>query len=203
MLNQLRENVTPLKNALARPIAMTGMSPNLFTLTAIPLAAGAAMLLYYGYPKPALALAIPSALVDFVDGPVARLQNKVTPFGNLLEAVVDRIVEAVLLVSLALKFPLAAGAALGASMVVSYIKARTALVVVADNREWPGWGDRSDRVVLILVAMLMLALQQPRLAELALWLVATASLVGVAQRILYARRLIQESELLPYLQEQG
>lgn len=201
MLNQLRETVTPLKNALARPIAASGMSPNLFTLLAVPLAVGAGMLLYRGAWGPALALAIPAALVDFVDGPVARLQNRATPFGNLLEAVVDRIVDASLLVGLATRFPLAASAALACSMVVSYVKARTALVVICDNREWPGWGDRSDRVVLLLLSLLMMALGLPRAAEGLLWVMASAALVGLVQRLRYARALVEQSELLPYLRQ--
>lgn len=201
MLNQLRESVTPLKNALARPIARTGLHPNLFTLLALPLATGAAWLLYRGHLWPALVLGIAGALVDFVDGPVARLQNKATPFGNLLEAVVDKLVDAILLTGLATRFPLAACVALACSMVTSYVKARTALVVVCDNREWPGWGDRSDRVVLMLVSVLLLALGWPRAAEGALWMVASAALVGIAQRLLYAKKLVEESELLPYLRE--
>lgn len=203
VLNQLRETVTPLKNALARPIAATGLSPNLFTLSALPLAAAAGLLVHHGHPGFALAAGIPSALVDFVDGPVARLQNRVTPFGNLLETVVDRCVDACLLVGLATRFPLAASTAMATSMIISYIKPRTALVVISDNREWPGWGDRSDRIVLILISILMLALELPRGAELCLWLVATASLVGIVQRLRYARRLIDESELLPYLKSDG
>lgn len=201
MLNQLRESVTPLKNALAKPIAATGMSPNLFTLLALPLALGASLLLYRGAWGLALALAIPAALVDFVDGPVARLQNRATPFGNLLEAVVDRIVDAALLVGLATRFPLAASCALACSMVVSYVKARTALVVVCDNREWPGWGDRSDRVVLVLLSILSMALGLAAAAEGMLWLMASASLVGLVQRLRYARALVERSDLLPYLRQ--
>ncbi|GMU57506.1 MAG: phosphatidylglycerophosphate synthase [Candidatus Xenobia bacterium] len=203
MLNQLRQTVMPVKMGLARPIAATGIPPNLLTLLAVPLSLGAAGLILQGQPGWAFALALPSVLVDFVDGPVAKLQGRVTPYGNLLESVVDRVVEAALLAGLASVFPLAAASALGCSTVVSYVKARTGLVIVSDNREWPGWGDRSDRVVLVLLSLLLLALGWRECAQLALWTVASLSAVGAVQRLIYARSLIQTGELLPYLRQDG
>lgn len=205
MLSLLRQKVQPLREALARPIAATGVDPNLVTLLGVPLAVAAGALAAAEQPALALMVAVPTALVDFLDGPVARLSGRTTVFGNLLDAVVDRVVEAALLAGLSFRFPLAACLALGFSMVVSYVKARTGLVVVTDNREWPGFGDRADRMVLILISLLMLALGAPRLAELMLWLVASFSLVGLFQRLAYARALIGEAErngtLLPYLKE--
>lgn len=201
MLNQLRQTVMPVKLALARPIAATGIPPNLLTLLAVPLSVGAAGLILQGQPGWAFALALPSVLVDFVDGPVATLQGRVTPYGNLLESVVDRVVEAALLAGLASVFPLAAASALGCSTVVSYVKARTGLVIVSDNREWPGWGDRSDRVVLVLLSLLLLALGWRESAELVLWLVASLSAVGAVQRLAYAHKLVETGELLPYLRQ--
>ncbi len=203
MLNQLRQTVMPVKLAMARPIAATGIPPNLLTLLAVPLSVGAAGLVLQGQPGWAFALALPSVLVDFVDGPVATLQGRVTPYGNLLESVVDRVVEAALLVGLASVFPLAAASALGCSTVVSYVKARTGLVIVSDNREWPGWGDRSDRVVLVLLSLLLLSLGWRDSAELALWLVASLSTVGAVQRLAYAHKLVETGELLPYLRQDG
>ncbi|MCE7870258.1 CDP-alcohol phosphatidyltransferase family protein [bacterium CPR1] len=201
MLNQLRQAVMPVKMGLARPIAATGIPPNLLTLSAVPLSLGAAGLILHGQPGWALALALPAVLVDFVDGPVATLQGRVTPFGNLLESVVDRVVDAALLAGLAGLFPLAAASALGCSSLVSYVKARTGLVIVSDNHDWPGWGDRSERVALVLVSILLLALGWSQSAELALWLMATVSLVGAVQRLIYARSLVQTGKLLPYLRQ--
>lgn len=207
VLSSLRSAVVPLKQALARPLAALGLPPNLLTLAAIPLALGAAWLVALDRPLVGLLLAVPASLVDFIDGEVARLQGRSSAFGNLLEAIVDRVVEGLLLASLVPFFPLAAAASLGLGFLVSYVKARTGLVVAADNRDWPGWGDHSDRILLALVAILLwglgLRLGGVFAAEGALWLLAALSLVGVLQRLRYSRELIREAErsgdLLAYL----
>ncbi len=203
MLSRLRARTEPLAEALARPIVATGLNPNLLTVLGVPLSVTVGVLFAGGHPGLAVLLALPTALVDFVDGAVARLSRRTSSFGNLLDAVVDRVVEAALLVGMAPRFPMAACMAMGGCLIVSYIKARTGLVVVTDNRDWPGFADRTDRVVLIFLAMLMVALGSPALGELMLWLVASISLVGIVQRVLYARKLIDEAELLPYLQDQS
>ena len=151
--------------------------------------------------------AFTAVTVDFVDGEVARLQERASPFGNYLDAVVDRCVEVVLLVALAPRHPLAAASALGLGLLVSYVKARVSLVVLADNHDWPGIGDRADRVVFMLMAIAFLSLPWGvagrLLSEWALWAGAAVSAVGIVQRFLHARTLVANAQrsdtLLPYL----
>lgn len=193
MLGHLRAAVAPLKRMLATPLARSGVHPDVVTLSAIPLALAAAWLVLEGRPLAALIPALPAVLLDFVDGEVARLQGRVTPFGDLLEAVVDRVVEGILLTALAVEFPLAAAGAMGLSILVSYVKARTGLVVPCDNRDWPGWGDHSDRVLLILAALLARGCWGPTAAEAVLWALASTALVGALGRLRHARRLIDEA----------
>lgn len=191
MLGHLRSTVAPLKRMLATPLARAGLHPNAVTLAAIPLALAAAWLVLEGRPLLALLPAVPAVLLDFVDGEVARLQGRVSPFGDLLEAVVDRVVEGLLLAALAVEFPLAAAGALGLSVLVSYIKARTGLVVPCDNSDWPGWGDHSDRVLLILAALVARGCWGAPAAEAVLWTLVATALVGALGRLRYARRLIE------------
>ncbi|MEW6283369.1 MAG: CDP-alcohol phosphatidyltransferase family protein, partial [Candidatus Eremiobacterota bacterium] len=174
-----------MKRWLALPLARTGISPHAVSLMGVPLAAVSAWLVAREHGAWAFAAAVPAVLMDFLDGEVARLQGRETPFGNYFEAVVDRMVEGVLLVGLACRYPAAACAALVASFLVSYTKARAGLVVVCDNRDWPGLGDRSDRVVLLLLAVLF---SGGRAGEAFLWLLASMALVGLLQRLRYARR---------------
>ena len=125
---------------------------------------------------------------------MARASGQVSDYGNHLEAVVDRYVEAALLAGLSAHFPVLATAALGFSMLVSYIKARVALVIASDNSDWPGVGDRADRMVLLLLALLFLACGMPQPSVLSLVALTVIAAVGSAQRLKHSKLLIERAE---------
>lgn len=202
----LRKAASLPRRWVAAPLARTGVSPQALTLASVPLAAGSGALILTGrHAAGALILGALALLMDFVDGEVARLQGRTTPFGNLLDAVVDRVVEALLLSALARGCPVAACSALGASLLASYIKARVGLVIVADNRDWPGVGDRADRALLLLVAIGVGGWSLLARAWL-LWGLALMAAIGCVQRLTFARALVtraeQDNGLLPYLRRQ-
>lgn len=179
---------------VAKPFVAAGISPNAITLAAIPLSTLAALATVWGYFFLAFWLALPSVLLDFLDGAVARASGQESDYGNHLEAVVDRYVEAALLAGLAYHFPVLATGALGLSMLVSYIKARVGLVISSDNSDWPGVGDRADRVLLLLVSILFLAYGH-RIWSLATLLLLTAvAAVGCVQRMKHSKFLIEQAE---------
>lgn len=189
MISQLREPTRPLRVALAKPLVWLGIHPNWITLAAIPLSSLAAFALWKGSGPWALLLALLAAAMDFLDGEVARLQARETDFGNYLEALVDRWVDGVLLFGFLHTFPLPAALAMVLSNLVSYSKARLGLVIPTDNRDWPGWGDRSDRMILLLAAV---ALGPASLgSHLLLWALVVVSLVGCLQRVRYAHAQIE------------
>lgn len=193
MISQLREPTRPLRVALAKPLVRMGVHPNWITLTAIPLSTGAAVLLAQGFCKWALFLALAAAAMDFLDGEVARLQGRTSAFGNYLEALVDRWVDGVLLLGFLPTHPLAAGLGIILGSLVSYTKARLGLVMPTDNSDWPGIGDRSDRLVLLLCAV-GLGTSSVWSGWL-LWALVAVSLVGCWQRVQHARRQIEQAGL--------
>ncbi len=189
MISQLREPIRPLRAALAKPLVMLGVHPNWVTLAAIPLSAMAAWFTYKGCVAWALFFTFLAAAMDFLDGEVARLQGRETDFGNYLEALVDRWVDGVLLLGFWSEHALAAGLGIILSNLVSYSKARLGLVIPTDNRDWPGLGDRSDRLILLLLAVALGT--HHRWCGPLLWLLVAISLIGCCQRALHARRLIE------------
>ena len=193
MISQLREPTRPLRVALARPLVRLGVHPNWITLAAIPLSTAAAWVLSQGNGRWALFLALLAAAMDFLDGEVARLQNRPTAFGNYLEALVDRWVDGVLLLGFLPFYALPAGLAIILSSLVSYTKARLGLVMATDNRDWPGWGDRPDRMILIFCAMGVGP--QSGWSHWLLWILVFVSLVGCLQRTQHARRQIEQAGL--------
>ena len=193
MISQLREPTRPLRVALAQPLVRLGVHPNWITLAAIPLSTAAALVLARGCGKWALFLALAAAAMDFLDGEVARQQGRATAFGNYLEALVDRWVDGVLLLGFLPTFPLAAGLGIILSSLVSYSKARLGLVIATDNSDWPGVGDRSDRMLLLLCAVGL----GPASAwsGMLLWVLVVISLIGCLQRVQHARRQIEQAGL--------
>ena len=194
MLSSLRQSLRPLGRIVAKPFVMLGVSPNLITLAAIPLSSLSAVFTAQGCFVGGFALAVPALFLDFLDGAVARASGRETPFGNHLEAVVDRYVEGALLVGLSVHFPLLATSALTFSVLVSYIKARVGLVVLSDNRDWPGVGDRADRVTVVLITLLCLAYDKPALAQASLVFLTLVAAIGSVQRILHSKRLIEQAQ---------
>ena len=90
------------------------------------------------------------------------------------------------------------GLALLGTCLTSFAKARCALVVVMDNRDWPGLGDHADRAVILLFAYLLV----PQGVQWPLWLLVVATWTCCAGRMKRALELIEkgkEDNLLPYL----
>jgi phosphatidylglycerophosphate synthase len=189
MLAAQRAKFEGLKNLAARPFVWLGVPPLAITVSAIPLCLLAGLSWRLHQPRLSLALAISASLTDFVDGAVARATGRHSRLGDYLEAVIDRVVELLLLCLMASTCGPSAAVALGCCMLTSYCKPRLALVIPIDNSDWPGLGDHADRMVLIEVAW-ALALYAPAFASWALWSLAALAAVGAYQRIRYAARLI-------------
>ena len=209
MLGQLRSKIAPLELALAKPFAMLGLSPNAISLLGIPVALIAA---YFIISEQFLLAAIFAAIapfIDLVDGSVAKLTNKKTYFGNYLETMIDKYVEFILFAACVFLYPIAAVLALGFSLIESYAKPRVALVIIADNRDWPAIGEHADRLLILIAALLITAFYPIvygyAVLEIALYLIAAMTLLGGIQRILFARGLIEEAKrkgnILPYLKK--
>ncbi len=144
-------------------------------------------------PLAAALIGAAASLTDFVDGAVARYQQRQSAWGNYLEAIVDRLVELILLLTLAPDLGPVVAWAIAASMFISYCKPRVALVVPADNHDWPGCGDHADRMVILLVSM-ALCQTSFSLGKIGIALLSAISLLGSAQRLHYAYRLIAAHE---------
>jgi len=207
MLGQLRSAVKSFCLLLARPLAVV-FTPNQVTLLAIPFALGALYFVIQREWHLALVFALLSGLMDLLDGSVAQIRNQKSPFGNYLDAMVDKIQEVILYAGFAVFYPIPTFLAVSSSLLVSYAKPRAALVIEMDNHDWPAAGERVDRMLVLGVGLLA----APFLPVLLLdqfWNsllvgISVMCLIGLIQRMLYARKLIHDGEkngkLLTYLQ---
>lgn len=207
MIGQIRNKVKNLSLFLAKPFAFFKIHPNIVSLLGIPFALAAAYFVLQGDYAFALLFSVLAVTMDMIDGSVAKLLDKISNFGNYFETMIDKLVEVILIAPFALLYPFPAFLAISFSLIVSYAKPRVALVIITDNRDWPAIGEHGDRL-LIFLAGLAISIFYPLLygyavMEIILYLIAVVTLIGLVQRILYAKKLISEAEqngtLLPYL----
>lgn len=193
MLGRARRHFEPAKASLGRLLGRWGLNPTWITVSGLGLALVASFLYHHQGPLAGALMGTLASLTDFVDGAVARYQNRQSAWGNYLEALVDRLVELTLLLTLIPDLGSIVAWALAASLFVSYCKPRVALVIPADNHDWPGIGDHSDRMVVLLLAMAACQWSL-RLGQLGIALLTFMSAVGAVQRIRYAYGLIATAE---------
>lgn len=132
-------------------------------------------------------------LLDVLDGAVARVLGRGSPWGSVLDATCDRIADGALFAGLVWwcfvvvadrVLAVAALLCLVSAQVVSYIKARAAASgLVADG----GMAERAERYIITLVGAGLSGLGVPYALDIALWSLAALQLVTVAQRMLAVR----------------
>lgn len=161
-------------DAIGRRVGALGVTPNMITLAGVAGSAAAAWLIVEERLLVAGAVFLAFSALDFVDGAVARATGRATPFGAVLDAVMDRVGEALVLGACVWYFAergemvqaAFAYAAIFGSIAVSYVRARGEAQGVA-TRE--GLFRRQERVVLLGVGLLAngLTIVVPILAVLA------------------------------------
>jgi CDP-diacylglycerol--glycerol-3-phosphate 3-phosphatidyltransferase len=176
-------------------LARTRVTPNALTTSGVLLCAAASVLVYFEdrneifFFWTGATVFVIGSLLDILDGALARVSGKGTPFGAFLDSTTDRISEGFMLGAIALVFARhheiwavgAAFAAVAGSFLVSYTRARAeALGLKGDV----GIGSRAERVVVITAG---LVLGPWGLLPWAIAFLAATAWFTVGQRILSVR----------------
>ena len=173
--------------ALVRPLHRVGVPPDLLTIMGLVTTLGAAGLLAFGYQRIAGVVIIPASLFDALDGALARLGGRDTPYGAFLDSTLDRWAEIALYLGL-LYWYTQRGAKLeivliyltiAGSLMVSYTRARAEGLGIECKI---GLFTRTERI-LTLIAGLLLQLMPWALGILALFTNLTA-----VQRLWHVRQ---------------
>ena len=177
---------------ITRFIGWSGVSPNIVTIAGFSLTVVDSVLLATGHVQAAGLLLILAAVLDAIDGSLARLQNRVTRFGAFLDSTIDRLSEAVLFLGILAYYVNRGQAdleiilvfvALVGSLMVSYTKARGEATGVAVKG---GLLTRFERMVILIVAMVFNELSA------ALWILAVLTNLTALQRIWLVWRATRE-----------
>ncbi|MDE3108800.1 MAG: CDP-alcohol phosphatidyltransferase family protein [Acidobacteriota bacterium] len=184
LTRNIRSYVSWPIEGLARLLASTGIPPNVITWSALAANLCAGVLFAEGRFPAGGGMVIVAALCDLLDGPVARLQNRVSLFGGFLDSILDRYADFLLFLGLLVyyveqnrfRYAVLAGAAMAGAVMISYAKARAASLVPESD---VGFWDRPERLVLIILAALANRM------GLALWILAIGPNITVVHRIVH------------------
>jgi phosphatidylglycerophosphate synthase len=180
-------------DALARALVRAGVTPNGLSYAALALGLVAALLFYLDRGWWALAVLLLSGLIDAVDGRVARLGAGSTPWGGVLDLTFDRIVEAAVLLGIALPHPDWHQPALVLAA-TWYVNLCVFLAIGAASERHgekvilypPGLLERTEALIFALIVVVA-----PRFAPAAGYIYAALELVTAAQRFRYGRRALE------------
>lgn len=182
-------------NHVTQPIvsllAKTPLTPNMITWIGFIIIIAAAALVVSGNLLAAGIVVLVAGLFDMLDGALARATDRVTRFGSILDSTLDRLSEAVLLLSLLVIYArgqqvaesLLVGVALFGSLMVSYVRARIEGLGMECK---VGLFTRPERVIVLALGLLLSQFDYALIT--ALGIVTFFSYYTVVQRLFYAWR---------------
>jgi CDP-diacylglycerol--glycerol-3-phosphate 3-phosphatidyltransferase len=187
----LAGNITqPIVKLLSR----TPLTPDVVTWLGFAITIVAAVLIVTGFLLAAGIVVLVAGLFDMLDGALARVTERVTRFGAILDSTLDRLSEAVLLLSLLAVFvqngqvteSILVGVALLGSLMVSYIRARMEGLGIECKA---GLFTRPERVVVLALGLLFSHFDLSLLVALSV--VTFFSWFTVVERMVYAWRRLR------------
>ena len=136
------------------------------------------------------------AFADLLDGTMARMKGTSGPWGNFLDASLDRVADGAIFGSVAFwaastdQMPLLAGTlvALVAGQVTSYTKARAEAVGAEAN---VGLVERAERLIAILAALFLSGVGVPWVLDIVVWALAVLGVLTVIQRMIHVRKQLK------------
>jgi len=192
--DSLRAPVTRLITPICRGLLRIGISANAITAIGALFTVLAAVFTFpQGRFFVGTILIVFFVLFDLLDGTMARISQKgESRWGALLDSTLDRLTDAVI-TGCVLWFLISKDDRLGPLVLVtavlgfliSYIKARSESLGIPCEG---GLAERSERLILILVTTGAVGLGIPYAMAIGFWLLATASLVTVVQRLIIVYR---------------
>ena len=210
IFNPLRSTVRYGMGAVARLLnTITGgrLHPDAVTLIGVVMHVPIAVLIALRhYNMLAAVLLLVFGLFDTLDGELARLQGRASPRGMLLDAATDRMKETLLYAGIGYALALSshpataslAAAACGASLCVSYVKAKGEAAVAASERAIPhhtlnrlfadGFLTFEIRMSLLVAALLLG------------WLAPITAFIAVFAGVTAVQRLVRISKALERVQ---
>ena len=184
----IKAPVTRVITPLCRGLLKAGITPNVMSaLGGLGSSASAILLFGSGHYLAATIVTTLFVLFDLLDGTMARISNSSSRWGALLDSTLDRVSDAAILGSVAYwlsrsndRLVPVVLAVLILGSLISYIKARAEGLDIECNG---GVAERTERLIIILVATGLHGLGIKYVLASGLWILLSLSLITVFQRL--------------------
>lgn len=195
MLERFRALISALLGPVVRLLVRLGVSPDVVTiLGTVGVVLGALICFPQGWLWQGVVVVVFFVFSDMIDGLMAKTTGTASAWGAFLDSSSDRLGDAAVFGGILLFFVAQrdsigwAGVALAALVFgqwTSYVKARAESLGFTCSG---GLAARADRLVIILLGTLLAGLGVPYVLEIAVVVLALASMITVFQRIEQVRR---------------
>ena len=197
VLNKYRSAVDGILTKLAKPFMR--VHPNTITLVSLFFAFLAGFSFYLTYITPsflflAFASIIIAALLDAIDGKVARIKHISSPRGDFLDHLVDRYADMLIIIGIGFSIystPLFALLALSGVFMTSYVG--TQAQAVGLKRLYGGLMGRADRLVILIILPILQFFWWGYYFSVSTWVLILFAVLGhftAIQRTFYAWKAI-------------
>ena len=190
VLNNLRESLRPALEKVGKGFAVTGLSPNFWTVVGLIIALASAVVYGMGMEFGLIIggiLLLVSGFFDMVDGQVARVTGKTSKKGEYLDSMFDKISEVAIFLGILVggyAEPYLVLLAITLSLLVSYARAKSDLINI--KLQGIGIGERAERLLVIAIIGII------GFMDYAVIIVIIIAGITLIQRMIYTTKNITE-----------
>ncbi len=196
MLSKIKPRLEPLRLIIAKPFV--GIHPNILSLFGVLFS----ILFFFALLRHAYiiaCLALIGTAFDMVDGTVARLRGKESPFGEVLDSVLDRVSDSIIIIAFGFSGLVNWGIVallLIFSLLTSYARHRGEEAIILHTKEFKNYKleggtiERPERIIIIFFTVLIQQFFPIRflcsltISDLVFLLLILLSAVTVVQRVI-------------------
>lgn len=185
-LAELRKSAArQITGPIAQVLSKSKVTPDVLTWLGLIINIAAATVIAYNHLIIGGVLVLVSGLFDILDGALARLTNKTSRFGALLDSTFDRLSEAAIFVGLLILYtgrgeilmPMLISLAMVGSFLTSYVRARAEGLGLDCQT---GLLTRAERVIILVLGLVF-----SQILVIALAILVVLSFVTVGQRMVH------------------
>jgi archaetidylinositol phosphate synthase len=187
----------PMQKFLENIAKHLRVNPNYMTVLVYPFS----LITFYLIATKQYLLSLPffiiSSFLDNLDGAIAKYHKTSTPFGNYLDGFTDKVQEFLILFAFAISgYWFESFIAFSLGFFCNFAKTRAEMVKPLGNIDWPGIGERAERLSILFLSILTYIFYPYIFGfdtiKFGLYVVIFISFIGTLQRFYFAYQVLSD-----------